>query len=122
MLALHIIGIVLAFTGIIVLCYLWFCSSFNDWIPYACFFCIVVGVLLIVVGGLHIDIKPMPIYRYKVKVYYIDGKTDTLFVNSQLEPRANAIRGTYFLDIPYSNNDILGVYRCEILSKEQIVK
>lgn len=38
------------------------------------------------------------------------------------EPRANAIRGTYFLDIPYSNNDILGVYRCEILSKEQIIK
>lgn len=122
MLALHIIGIVLAFTGIIVLCYLWLSSSLNDWIPYACFSSIVIGVVFIIVGGLHIDIKPMPTYRYKVKVYYIDGKTDTLFVNSQLEPRANAIRGTYFLDIPYSNNDILGVYRCEILGKEQIVK
>lgn len=52
---------------------------------------------------------------------YIMGRID-FYKELGNEPRANAIRGTYFLDIPYSNNDILGVYRCEILSKEQIIK
>lgn len=75
----------------------------------------IIGIVLMVVG-IHRE-QERPVYNFRVRAYFLDGAIKYYTITSKDEPRVNAYRGTYWMN----NGDrrILGVIRCEVLSKTE---
>lgn len=61
-------------------------------------------------------------YRYKCKIYYLDGSTDTIVYDAFSDPsiQSNRDDGVYLYTGTGDGDDIEGVDRVDILSKKPI--
>lgn len=90
------------------------------WVTFLVLSCLCIGVICAIIGicGRQRVFKPM--YKFKVQIEYIDGKKDTVIIESKFTPCISKDYGAYLLDSGWGVEPIYGVIRCKILSKELI--
>lgn len=84
----------------------------------ALFFLSVLFVGLGVFGGLRVS--KQPVYEFRVNAHFIDGFSRVYTVTSKNNPHIESYKGTYWLDT--NEGRILGVIRCDVLSKKEVKK
>lgn len=82
----------------------------------ALFFLSLVFICLGVYG--QVRLSKEPVYEFRVNAHFIDGFSRVYTITSKDVPHIESHRGTYWLNT--NEGRILGVIRCDVLSKKEV--